>query len=141
MCSVKKRCSWKWLSVKLPAANKCNCSWYGLMFITWKYNAINKTQVWSQNWLRQTCNVFVSSFVKHLLKWRDVLHIGCLVKKMMNQIVLIRTIKFNVKHVKQKPLEVCITWNFVGCLEVYTFPEDKNIEILLVILFTINTFT
>ena len=22
----KKRCSWKWTHVKLPAANKCNCS-------------------------------------------------------------------------------------------------------------------
>ena len=33
--SCWKRCSWKWLSIKLPAANKCNCSQYGLMFITW----------------------------------------------------------------------------------------------------------
>ena len=31
----QKRCSWRWLSVKLPVANKCNCSQYGLMFITW----------------------------------------------------------------------------------------------------------
>ena len=70
------------------------------------------------------------------------MHIGCLVeKKMINQIVLIRAIKFNVKHVKQKPLEVCITWKVVGCLEFYTFSGYKNIEMLLVILFTIITFT
>ena len=61
-------------------------------------------------------------------------------KKVINQIVLIRSIKINVKHVKYKPIEVCITWKVVGCLEFYTFPGYKNIEMLLVILFAINTF-
>ena len=74
-----KRCSWKWLSVKLPAANKCNCRWYGLMFIIG--NIMHYSQVWSQNWLRQTCKVFVFTFIKHLFKWRDVLHTGWLVEK------------------------------------------------------------
>ena len=64
------------------------------MSITWKYNAINKSQLWLQNWLRQTCNVFVFAFIKYPFKGRDVLHIGCLVDKLINHIVLIWTIKF-----------------------------------------------
>ena len=64
------------------------------MFITWKYNTMNKSQLRFQNWLRQICNVFVFTFIKHLFKWRDVLHIGCLVEKVINHIVLIWTIKF-----------------------------------------------
>ena len=106
-------CSWKCLSVKLPVANKCSSSWYGLMVITWKYNTMIKSWLWSQSWLRQTCNVFLFTFIKHLFKRRDVLHIGCLVKKkkkMMYHIVLIRTIRFSVEQVKQKPLGVFITW-------------------------------
>ena len=47
-------------------------------FIPWKCNAMNKSRLWSQNSLRQTCNVFVFTFAKHLFKRRDVLHIGCL---------------------------------------------------------------
>ena len=74
-------CSRKCLSVKLPVANKCSSSWYGLMVITWKYNTMIKSRLWSQSWLRQTCNVFLFTFIKHLFKRRDVLHIGCLVKK------------------------------------------------------------
>ena len=68
MCYVKK-CSWKWLSVKLPSANWCNCIQYGLMCITWKYNAMNESQMWLQNWLRQTWNVSVFTFIKHLFKF------------------------------------------------------------------------
>ena len=45
---------------------------------------------------------------------------------------------FNVKQVKQKPFEVCITWKVF--LEFYIFPGCIN-HMLLVILFTINTFT
>ena len=41
-----------------------------------------------QNWTRQTCNVFVFTCIKHLFKWRDVLHIECLEEKMINHIVL-----------------------------------------------------
>ena len=137
-----KRCSWKWQSVKLPAANKCNCSWYGLMFITWKHNTMSKNQVWSQNWLRHTCNVFVFTFIQHLFKGRDVLHIGCLVEKNDKpQSFSFNTNKFNLKQVKQKPLEVCVIGKVVGCLEFYIFAGYKNINILLVILFTINIFT
>ena len=51
------------------------------------------------------------------------------------------TNKFNLKQVKQKPLEVCVIGKVVGCLEFYIFPGYKNINILLVILFTINIFT
>ena len=81
-------------------------------------------------------------YLEHLFKQRDVLHIGYFVeKKMKNHTVLIQTIKFNVKQVKQKPLEVCITWKVAGCLEFYIFPGYKNINLLLVIMFTINTFT
>ena len=71
------------------------------MFITSKHNTINMSQLWSQNSLRGTCNVFfVFNFIKHLFKWRDVLHIEYLVK---NHIVLIWTIEFDLKQVKQKP--------------------------------------
>ena len=38
---------------------------------------------------RQTCNVFVFTFIKHLIKRKDVLHIGCLVEKVINHIALI----------------------------------------------------
>ena len=86
MCSVKKRCSSKWLFVKLPAAN--DCSYYGLTFITWKCNTKNKSWLWLQNWLRHTCNVVVFTFIKHLFKRRDVLHIRSLVEKMTNHILL-----------------------------------------------------
>ena len=65
----------------------------------------------------KTCNVFVFNFFMHLFKWRDVLHIECLVEKMINHVVLIWTIKFNVKQIKQKSLEVCITRKVVGFLE------------------------
>ena len=81
----------------------------GLMFIAWKYNTMNKSRLWSQNLPRQICKVFVFVFIKHWLKRRNVLHIGCLVEKVINHILLIWTIKFNVKQVKHKPLEVCIT--------------------------------
>ena len=76
-----------------------------------------------QNWLRQTCNVFVFTFAKHLFKWRDVLHVQCFVEKMINHIVLIWTIRFNVKQVKQRPLKVCITWKVVGFSEFYIVPD------------------
>ena len=119
MCSVKKRCSSKWLFVKLPAAN--DCSYYGLTLITWKCNTKNESWLWLQNWLRHTCNVVVFTFIKHLFKRRDVLHIRYSVEKMTNHILLTWTIRFNVKEVKQKPLKVCITgkickefWNFTS---------------------------
>ena len=95
----------------------------------------------SQNWLRQTCNVFVFNFIEHLFKRSIVLHTGCLVEKVINHIVSIWTIKFTVDQVKQKPLEVSITWKVVGFLELYIYPDYKNINMFLVILFTINTFT
>ena len=98
------------------------------MFITWKYHAMNKSRLWSQNLLRQTCNVFVFTFIKHLFKRRDFLHIGCLAEKVISHIVLIWTIKFNLKQVK--PLEVCITWKVTGFLEFYIFPGHKNINML-----------
>ena len=101
---------------------------------------MNESQLWVQNWLKQICNGFFT-FVKHLLKQRDILPIGCLVEKLINHIALIETIKFNNKQVKQKPLDVSIIWKVVGCLEFYIFPGYKNINMLLVILFTINTFT
>ena len=40
-----------------------------------------------------------------------------------------------------KSLKVCITWKVVGLLEFYIFPGYKNINMLLVIMFTINMFT
>ena len=106
------------------------------MFITCIYYTMNKSQLRLQNWLRQTCNVFVVTF-----KQRAVLHIGCLVEKKINHIVLLWTIKFNVQHIKQKPLEVCITWKNVGFLELYIFPGYKDINMLRVMLHTINNFT
>ena len=60
---------------------------------------------------------------------------------MINHIVLILTIKFNLKHVKQKPLEVCITQKVVGFLKFYIFAGYKNINMLLVILFTITSLS
>ena len=41
----------------------------------------------------------------------------------------------------QKPLEVFITWKVVGFLGFFIFPGDKNINMFLVILLIINTFT
>ena len=111
-----------WLKTGLRYSNESNCSYYGLIFITWKYNAMNKSWLWPQVWLGQTCNVFVFTFIKHLLKWRDVLYIECLVEKVINHIVLKWRIRFNVKQVKQKPLKVCISWKVVGFLEFYSFP-------------------
>ena len=81
--------SWKELSVKLPVASKCNCSRYGLMFITWiQSTTVNCAQK------METCNVFVFAFIKHLFKRRSYLHIGCLVEKLINHIVLIWTVTF-----------------------------------------------
>ena len=59
----------------------------------------------------------------------------------INHIVLIRTIKFNVKEVMQKPLKVCITWKVVGFWEFYIFPGYENVNMLLLILFTINALS
>ena len=92
MYSVKKGILER--SAKSPVANKCNCSWCGLMFITWKYNTMSR--LLSLNSLRQTCNVFTFNFIKLLLKRRDVLHIGCLVEKVINHIILIWTLKLNL---------------------------------------------
>ena len=110
-------------NIECNYSNECNCSYYGLIFITWKYNSINKSWLWLQNWLRQTCNFFVFTFIKHLFKWRNVLHIEWFVEKVINHIVLMWTIKFNVKQVKQKPLKVCITWKVVGFWEFCMFPS------------------
>ena len=85
-----------------------------------------KSRLWSQNSLRLTCKVFV--FIKHLFKRRDVLHIGCLAEKVINHIVFIWTTKFNLKQVKQKPVEVCITWIVKIFLEFYIFLGNKNIN-------------
>ena len=100
-------------------SNECNCSYYGLIFITSKYNAMSKSWLWPQNWLRQTCNVFVFTFIKHIFKRRDVLQIKCLVEKVINHIVLIWTISFNVKQVKQKALKVCIIWPLCKLWVIY----------------------
>ena len=103
-------------------SNECNCSYYGLVFIAWKYNAMNTSWLLLQNWLRQTCNVFVFTFINPF-KGRDVLHVQCFVEKVIHHVVLIGTIRFNIKQVKQKPLKVCITWKvIVGFLEFYIFP-------------------
>ena len=104
-------------------SNERYCSYYGLIFIIWKYNAVNKNWMWPQNWLRQSGNVFVFTFTKHLLKRWDVLHIKCLVEKVINHIVLMGPIGLNVKQVKQKPLKVCITSKVIGFLEFYIFPN------------------
>ena len=53
--------------VKLPAASECYCSYYGLKFITWKYNIMNKSWLWLQNWRRQTCNLQPTFFCLYLL--------------------------------------------------------------------------
>ena len=98
---------------------------------------MNKSRLWSQNSLRQTGNVFVFSFSKHLFNRRNVLHIGRLVEKVINPIVLIRTIKFNLKQVKQKPLEFCTSWKFFWN---FTSSQATKTSMLLVILFTINSF-
>ena len=37
------------------------------------------------------------------------MHIKFLVEKVINYIVLMGTIRYNVKQVKQKPLKVCVT--------------------------------
>ena len=41
--------------------------------------------------------------------------------------ISIWTIKFNLKQVKQKPIEVFITWKVMVFLEYYIFPGYKNI--------------
>ena len=73
----------------------------------------------------------LKTFIKDLFEWKDVLHIWCLVEKLINHIVLKWTIKFNVKQVKQKLLEVCITWKIVGFFEFYIFPSYKNKHALI----------
>ena len=83
---------------------------------------------------------FCLYFIRHLLKRRDVLQIGCSIEKVIGHIILIWTIKFNVKHVKQNPLEVCITWKVVRFLEFYIFPGYKN-NMPLVVLLSFNTVT
>ena len=102
----------RWLclgkNIESRYSNEWNCSYYGLIIITWKCNVMKKSWLWPLNWLRQTWNVFVFTFIKHLLKWRDVLDIKCLAEKVINPIVLIWTIRFHAKQIKQKPLRVCI---------------------------------
>ena len=73
----------------------------------------------SQNSLKKTCNGFFFTFIKHLFKLRDVLHIGCLLEKVINHTVLIRTIALQLIH---------ITWKVIAILEFYTFPGYKNIK-------------
>ena len=102
---------------------------------------MNKIQPWLKNWQKQIRNVFTFTFIKHLFKRRNVLHTAFLVEKVINHIVLLWTTGFNVNQVKKKPLEVCVTSKVVGFLEFYIFPGYKVINMLLVILFTVNVFT
>ena len=71
---------------------------------------------------------FFFTFIKHLYKQNDVLNIGCLLEKVINHIVLIWTIEFDLKQVNQKPVEICITWKVIGFLEFYIFPGYKKIN-------------
>ena len=34
---------------QLSAAHKCNCSYYGLTFVTFRFNTMNKRPLWLQN--------------------------------------------------------------------------------------------
>ena len=99
------------------------------MFITWKCNKWTRVACGPKIlWGRPTCNVFIFTFIKHLFKRKDVLNIRCLVEKVINHIVLMWTIRFNLKLVNQKPVEVCITWKVIRFLEFYIFPGYKNIN-------------
>ena len=102
-------------NIECRYSDECNCSYYRLIFITRKYNAMNKSWLWPQKLLRPKMFLSLSLplLIKHLFKRRDLLHIKCLVEKLINQLVLIWTITFNVKQVKQKPLKVCLTWKVV----------------------------
>ena len=62
---------------------------------------MNKSWLWSQNSLRQSCNVFVFTFIKHTCASVGMFCLleKCLVEKVINHIVLIRKIKFNLKQV------------------------------------------
>ena len=92
-------------------------------------------------WTRVDCG-HKKVFIKHLFKRMDVLHTECLVEKVINHIVLISTIRFNVKQAKQKkPLKICITWRVAGFLKFYIFPYKRTINMLLAIMFIINTFS
>ena len=108
---------------KCRYSRECNCSYYGLVFVAWKYNGMNKSWLLLQNRLRQTCNISVFTFIKHLLKQRDVLQIQCFVEKKINHIVLTWTIRFHVKQVKLKPHKFCITWKVVVFSEFFTVPH------------------
>ena len=76
---------------------------------------MNKSWLYSQ---LKTCIVFVFNFVKHLFKQRDVLHIECLVEKMINHIVLIWTRKCNVKQVKYQSLYYLESCRLFGILDL-----------------------
>ena len=108
--------------MKMPAASKCSCSYQGLIFITW--NAMNKSRMWSQNSLRQPCNVFVYTFIKHQFKrityW--------MFSRKSDKTLTVVLIKSNLKQVKKEPVEVCIAWKVVGFFEFYIFPGYKNIN-------------
>ena len=62
----------------------------------------------------------------HTCSNRDILHVGCLAEKMVNDVVLIRAININLKQVKEKSYDFCITWKVVGFLEFYHFPVHKR---------------
>ena len=135
----QKKMFFKVAAWKLQAANECNYLYYGLMFISWKYNRMNKSRLWSKNWVRKTCNValFLSLSLLNTCSNREMFWI----LDVTHHIVLIWTIKFSFKQVKQRPLKVCIAWKVVGFLEFHIFTGYKNISMPRVILFIINTFT
>ena len=64
-----------------------------------------------------------------MFKKRDILHIACLVEKVTNHIVLMWKIKFNLKQVKQKSVEVCITRSY-RIFRILHIPGYKNINSL-----------
>ena len=106
-------------------SNEWNCRYYGLVFITWKYTAMNKSWLWPQNWLRQTCNVFAFTFIKYLFEQTDVLHFAYWMLSRKRNKPHSLNIRFNVKQVKQKPLKVCITWKVVEFWSFTSF-QTKN---------------
>ena len=119
-------------NVECRYSSECHCSYYGLIFVTWKYNAMNKSWLLPQNWLRPAmflslplCKTYSNG---GMIKW--------FVEQVINHIWAIR---FNVKQAKQKPLKVCITWKVVRFLEFISFQVKKN-NMLQVILFTILFF-
>ena len=117
-------------NIECRYSNERNCSYYGLLFYYLEIKCNEQGLTVAAGLTEADLQWFCLYFIKHLFKGGDVLHIECLVEQVINLIVLIWIIRFNVKQVKQKPLKKYFTEN---CLSFSCLIQNHHSLIAFII--------